>query len=253
MSGSVTPSETNIVQILEASYIPECAHVMAQAFVHSPVYVYMFQDCKDETERKEALAWLFRKNLAAVLEYSPNALRGILSDADHIRNEENNGNTAKVICCFMWVPSPLPPMTLWTLTRAGFWQFPFKFGWKTTQRLFKVLDAVGKDHEQQEKTVAESKNDNGIKVVSNSKQFVSLERMAVHPECQGQGYGSKALKQLLNNGIDGYNSRQIRLSTQEERNVRFYKRLGFEVIDERLFAADSDTKYAFTHWLMVRH
>ena len=65
---------------------------------------------------------------------------------------------------------------------------------------------------------------------------------------------SKALDELLN-GMDAAadtSKRHVRLSTQEERNVRFYQRLGFQVIDEREFAPDNNEKYGFTHWVMVR-
>ncbi|KAL3927022.1 MAG: hypothetical protein SGARI_005435 [Bacillariaceae sp.] len=153
----------------------------------------------------------------------------------------------------MWVPSPLPPVTLWTLVKAGFWQLPIKFGWNTTKRLFEVLGVVDKDHETQQEETATALNDDGNDD-DETNPFISLERMVVLPEYQGNGYGSKALRQLLDE-VDADNStmrRHVRLSTQEERNVRFYKRLGFEVIDERQFAPDPDSKYGFTNWTMVR-
>jgi ribosomal protein S18 acetylase RimI-like enzyme len=245
-TGSTMPSPP-IVQILDASYIQKCAHVMAQAFVNSPVYLYLFQDIENVDERIQALQWLFERNVAGVLKHKPDALRGILSSVD----ENNAVNPPKIICCFMWVPSPLPPVTLWSLIQAGFWQLPFRFGWKTTERLMSILEAIDKDREVHHQT---SHSDSPA---SETVSFISLERLVVLPEYQGKGYGSNALGSLLKD-VDSQDPKpQVRLSTQEERNVRFYKRLGFEVIDQRQFdptesQEDTPKNYGFTHWIMLR-
>lgn len=235
-----------VVQILGPSHIRECARVMALAFLNSPVYLYLFQDIANAEERIQALQWLFERNIAAVLEHTPNALRGILSS-----QEDSSDN---VICCFMWVPSPLPPVTLWSLIKAGFWQLPFRFGWQTTERLVRILKTIDEDHQDQHHA---SQTESNVDTSSATAEFVSLERMVVLPEYQGKGYGSKALRELIES-IDNQDTKPpVRLSTQEERNVHFYQRLGFEVIDQREFHPAESTeelskRYGFTHWVMIR-
>jgi len=52
--------------------------------------------------------------------------------------------------------------------------------------------------------------------------------MVVRPDMQGKGVGTHALKQALDEADDA--GLPVMLATQEERNIRFYRRLGFEVV-----------------------
>jgi len=74
-----------------------------------------------------------------------------------------------------------------------------------------------------------------------------LQQMVVLPECQGQGLGTKALKAALEESTNV----EVRLSTQEERNVTFYKGLGFEVAGEQKFY-ENDEEFKFHSWYMLR-
>ena len=76
-----------------------------------------------------------------------------------------------------------------------------------------------------------------------------LERMVILPEYQGKSIGTRSLRAIpeeeLSQGLD------VHLQTNEERNVRFYERLGWEVIHDQDYCQD-DPDYSFHSWHMVR-
>lgn len=209
---------------LDSSYIPECANVMAQAFSTSPPYMYIFQGTQEY--RVQALEWLFVKNLDLMMKKCPESvLRGFV-DSD-----------GKVLACLLWTPSEYAALSMWEMLQAGLWQVPFRFGVATLKRLVGVLD----DMEAAKKSDAMSS--------SAKKNYFKLERMVVHPEFQGKGIGSKALQEVLkedsSSGVDSH------LDTQEERNVRFYQRLGWEVCRDQDYC-ENDPEYKFHSWHMIR-
>lgn len=73
-----------------------------------------------------------------------------------------------------------------------------------------------------------------------------LKLLGVDPEGQGKGIGStllhESLKTLDEDGLPAY------LETGTERNVRFYKRFGFEVRKAEVQLAPGSTP----HWTMIR-
>ena len=73
-----------------------------------------------------------------------------------------------------------------------------------------------------------------------------LERVTVLSERQGRGIGSAALRAALQESDEL--GLAVFLGTQEERNVQFYRRLGFEVIaDEMCPLGDG-----YRNWMMLR-
>jgi ribosomal protein S18 acetylase RimI-like enzyme len=73
-----------------------------------------------------------------------------------------------------------------------------------------------------------------------------LKLLGVDPEGQGRGIGStllrESLRELDEDGFPAY------LETGTERNVRFYKRFGFEVRKAEVLLAPGSTP----HWTMIR-
>ena len=216
---------------LDASCIPECAQVMAEAFSDSPSYNYIFQGTQEY--REKALEWLFRKNLDLMMVKCPSAvLRGV-------RNLQG-----EVVCCFLWVPSQYADLSMWEMVTAGMWQVPFRFGLPTLKRLLSLLDSM----EAASGKVGPGCGEN------IPKNYIMLERMVVRPDHQGQGIGSQALRAVLQeerHTNSTVSSSDVHLETQEVRNVRFYQRLGWEVKhDQDYFHADP--VYKFHSWHMVR-
>lgn len=202
-------------QVLPASFIDEAATVLADAFSDSPAYNYIFQH--DQEYRQHALEWLFRRNLPLVHKRCPTALRGVL-------NEQG-----EVVAAFLWTPSPHHDISTWDMVVAGLWQIPYRFGLATLMRLTAVVDAF--------------KADNYL--YGREEDFVILERMSVRSDYRGKGLGTMSIKAAI-----GETDRIMRLTTQEERNVRLYKRLGFKVVGEVDHFRDSPYKYHA--WFMVR-
>ena len=132
-SSSAIPSSTSVTSssrvgelvILDESYFPQCARVMAHAFSNSPSYNYIFPGTTQEY-RVEALEWLLLHNLKLTVPKCPSCLRGIL-------NEKGD-----VVACFLWTPAQHQKLELWPMIQVGLWRVPFKFGVSTLWRLLKL-------------------------------------------------------------------------------------------------------------------
>mmetsp|Transcript_48488 Transcript_48488/g.71877 ORF Transcript_48488/g.71877 Transcript_48488/m.71877 type:complete len:229 (+) Transcript_48488:283-969(+) len=211
------------VSVLPADSINEAAKVMALAFSDSPAYNFIFQG--DLAYRRAALEWVFVRNLSLIHCRNPSAFRGVV---------DRKADT--IMACFLWIPSCDSKLSTWDLVvTAGFWMIPFKFGLSTLKRLLQVID-----------------NENKAKVFfSNSEEsdpYVVLERMAVHPDFQGKGLGTKCLRSMISKITV-----PLRLQTQELRNITFYERLGFRVVGNlKLSENDHEDRYTFTSWFMTR-
>ena len=243
MVPSMSPDDD--LQVLDSSYIPECAKVMAEAFSESPSYVYIFRGTKDY--RTKALEWLFERNLRLTVGKCPSTLRGSL-DAE----------TGQVICCFLWTPAEYANLKLWEMIQAGLWQLPIRYGYPTLKRLLELMNhmesARGKPRERKSHT-------EDVDLKSSETKYIMLERMAVRSSWQGKGKGTEALRVVLQeeqaklNRLedDGTNMQKIEIQfeTQEERNVRFYSRLGFDVDRDQDFC-DEDPEYKFHSWHMMQ-
>ena len=185
---------------------------------------FIFQGTDEH--RIKALEWLFDMTLHLMLQKSPECLRGIVNP------------DGTIICCFMWVPATAAKLTPWELLKAGLWQLPFRFGYATMSRLVSLLNAM-------EATMGIVKDVDG----NTCEDFVMLQRMVVLPSCQGKGVGSRALRAILKEHCATARL-PIHLETQEEPNVRFYQRLGWEVSGEQDHFED-DHEYKFHSWQMV--
>jgi GNAT superfamily N-acetyltransferase len=74
--------------------------------------------------------------------------------------------------------------------------------------------------------------------------------MAVRPDQQGRGLGSRLLERLLAETADRGTPLQCVLTTHLRQNLVFYQRAGFDVTDERVLEPPDGSPY--TVWSMVR-
>jgi predicted N-acetyltransferase YhbS len=74
--------------------------------------------------------------------------------------------------------------------------------------------------------------------------------MAVHPDLQGQGYGSRLLARVLAQTLERDPHLPTVLTTHLPENLVFYRRAGFETIGERTLAPPGGEPY--TVWSMAR-
>lgn len=213
------------VVILSARHVAGAATVMAHAFVDSPSYLQIYRG--GQAHREAALFWMFERNIRAVQKKIPNALRGILVDD-------------KVVATFMLVPISCK-LSTWEMVTAGLLWIPFKFGFASFQRLMETIDFMDSGVPKEEENERCGKNAVGR---------VKLNQMTVLPDWQGQGLGSICVASCLQEARE--DNLQVILSTQEERNVRFYSRQGFQVNGENDFKPQEqdDDKYSYHNWFM---
>lgn len=77
-----------------------------------------------------------------------------------------------------------------------------------------------------------SKYETDLRAIKSARSLgdvCTLERMVVAPAMQGHGIGTRALRQVLREAdAAGW---PTLLATNEERNVKFYEQVGFEVVE----------------------
>lgn len=141
----------------------------------------------------------------------------------------------------MLTPPSVRHPTLWTMLRVGLLQGLVSYGFGTVRRLL------------QTKTWFENKE----REILGSREAIKLERMTVLPEMQGRGVGTFSLSTALDEADRGLLGRDRRtgrplpcvLATQDRRNLVFYGRLGFEVVDESQVVIGGKE---YTNWMMIR-
>mmetsp|Transcript_18163 Transcript_18163/g.37282 ORF Transcript_18163/g.37282 Transcript_18163/m.37282 type:complete len:235 (-) Transcript_18163:191-895(-) len=214
------------LELLQEQQIDEAAEIIAEAFLNSPCYAYIYQGTSED-ERREALTWLFAKNLRIRLGNGA-ARCAFLCEP---------GKPRKMVCFFMLEMPGAGDVSAWTMLSNGILWLPVLYGLGTFRRLLEVKDYA---EESDRKCLNSAKA--GAWPASS---FCQLERMVVHPSCQGKGVGSKFLAAALEEAAVVHGLGCV-LSTQEEANVRFYTRLGFEVTER------DDNYVGGTNWTMFK-
>ena len=243
---STTTTGTYHVEILTRDQVSEAASVMAAAFVNTPSYMEIFR-IQNEPNRRLALQWLLERNITAIQSKDPNALKGIVI----------NGKIVATFCLL----SPTSQPTLWDSIKVGLLWVPFKFGYGTYQRMMKATEHYNQDGCQgktQKKDDDDDDDDNTT--YPRSIHTYSLERMTVLPEWQGKGFGSNCVQHCIQHLQQQHNDNdipavQLVLATQEERNVHFYSKHGFQVAHEMDYITsdhhdDDTTNYNYHNWIM---
>jgi GNAT superfamily N-acetyltransferase len=157
-----------------------------------------------------ALSWLFEKNIKMRLD---------LLTARCAFGATTPDEPTKMITFFMLQNPGIRKLGIWPMIRHGILLIPFKFGFQSFNRLLEVIDL----HEKQNVRIMRRMRIE----FGNQIQCCHLERMVVRPEWQGKGHGSAYLGQALCEAAA--KGHCVLLSTQGERNVKFYSALGFEV------------------------
>lgn len=113
-----------------------------------------------------------------------------------------------------WVPGHVAAMTPWRILRSGAMRGALKLGWKVARKMEPIFGPLDADR----------------KVIMKGHSFIYLQIIGVAPTLQGQGFGGKLLRALIEEseraGLPLY------LETETESNVRMYERFGFFVAKE---------------------
>ena len=191
----------------------QAAALMAGAFRESPSYKHMLES-RGEAKREVLLASLFEKNLA------------LQKDACWCSRRPEDGSLQ---CTFLLTPSDAPPVSFFRMVRGGLLQLLLQWGLGPVGRLLRAKA-------WHERSYAEA---------LGTRPHLVLERMAVSKNQRGGGIGTATLAGALAVDADA-KGLPVVLTTQEARNVRFYRRLGFEGALEEEFPP------GITNTIMVR-
>ena len=180
----------------------------------------------DDDARQQFLAWLFERNYQFALEHGV----ARVVECDVQRRGYASLNVRREIVGFYLFERPgTPSPSLLVLVRWGFLGFPFRFGLGATARLLRL------------KSWFEAKE----REIVGDREIAKLERVTVLPARQGRGVGSVALAAAMSEA--DAEKLAVLLFTQEERNVRFYAKLGFEVVADEICPVGD-----FRNWAMIR-
>lgn len=134
--------------------------------------------------------------------------------------------TADLCGAAVWLPPDAPDISIARAARAGWWQAPWRLGATAVARLWQI-NAAG----------------------DVAKRRLPIRRwylmtLGVAPERQGQGVGSALVQPVL--AAAGAAGTPCSLETATERDVAFYRKHGFDVVEEHALGADGH------FWAMVR-
>lgn len=220
-SASAAPA----VAPLPAHRVGDAAAVMAEALHDSPAYVAFLRG--DKGFRRRALAWILARNIAAVRARNPAAVRCVFDAPAPAAPAE-----PAILATYMLTAAEDAPSD-WELVVAGLAWVPFLFGPRVFMRMRGVMAWFARAARASFSTW--------------SPGALLLERVTVRPDFQRRGLGSACVRHAMAEA--GAAGVPLRLSTQEESNVRFYRRLGFEVTAEHEFEAEL-SEFSFNAWFM---
>jgi GNAT superfamily N-acetyltransferase len=186
------------------------AAVLAAALDDDPAYQFLFPDAR---RRREGLADLFARNLQTHLPYR---CTSVAVDG------------GRVVGTVTLRPPEGFAISLWTMVRQGLIPFALAHGRLAVRRLF----ALKKTYDDLEARLA------------RGDRHWLVHMMAVDPDRQGRGVGSRLLEHVLARTTDEATSAAPSvLTTHRERNVVFYERAGFVVDGVQRISMSSETPY----------
>ena len=198
---------SNEVVPLASPHREQVAEALTCAFQPDPLYTYAFPDPERRT-RMMRMLW------RALVKYT-------LLYGDGYTTPDVKG-----VAC--WLPPGDTVMTAWRTLRSGLWIMPVRAGREERRRFFGVLGHLDEIHKR---------------TMSIPHWYLLL--LGVDPDLQGQGVGGKLIAPVLARADD--ERLPCYLETQTERNVRFYRKHGFEVATEGKIPG-----HGVMAWTMIR-
>jgi len=200
-----------VQSVTQLGQLAEASKLCADAFLDASSYNYIYA-LTDERQQWAALNWLFERNAQINCEMDCGSCLGMRDVAN------------KLQCFFMLVP-PHMQMSTWDKLRCGLVMLPIKWGMHTLSRMEEYVAYANQTYARL------------FDARYGKDDYFKLERMVVEPSAQGKGIGTKCLAAALV-GVCDKAAKPCVLQTQLPQNVKFYKRLGFEVFaQEHKFGA----------------
>ncbi|MHA1943205.1 MAG: GNAT family N-acetyltransferase [Candidatus Thorarchaeota archaeon] len=201
------PTLDGLVRLSDYSF-EKAVDVLIRAFWDDPLNVYLFPD---ETKRKRFLPAFFEFRLK----------QGKLCGEVYTTSDEVEGVA-------IWKYYQKIDTTLWRIIRLGGLKMMRRSGLSLTRRMMKINDFVSKRRNEYA-----------------TPPYMHLGPIAVDPEKQGKGYGSKLIRPMLTH-LDEMKW-HCYLEAQSESNVSLYEHFGFVVLNKGVVP---DTE--IPHWDMMR-
>ena len=203
--------------VLDDRRVHAVAAILADAMDDDPAYRYLMPNA---LTRADGLREYFARSLRT---YLPHRCTYMALDA------EGASGTVTI----------RPPggleISTWTMIRRGLLPFAITRGIAAVRRLFALKDAYDRIEAR----------------LSGGRPHWYVHMMAIDPRKQGRGVGSMLIANALATTADADDTRYpVLLTTHKERNVAFYRRAGFEVIDRHELALDGAPPYSV--WGMRR-
>jgi ribosomal protein S18 acetylase RimI-like enzyme len=201
------PLDLQITRLSEA-LLDEAADIQARAFYDDPLFAFVFPDAR---ERRARLAWLMRMGVAYGCKYG------------HV------DTTAETMLGHaVWLPPGNTHMDEARLAEAGFVNPEAHMGADALERFAAFMAQIGPIHER---------------LMPEPHWYLMI--LGVDPRHQGQRVGSMLIQSMLAHA----DAQQLRcyLETAKPRNVPFYQKHGFEVVEEAEIVGGGPHV-----WLMVR-
>ncbi|CAK4069537.1 unnamed protein product [Aphanomyces euteiches] len=184
---------------------------LGHAFLNYPVMKYAFEGHSDQ-DQLDKLIVLYRTLTASAMAYG-----GVV--------ETKDGNGA-----LLRLSGKYYPLGLWRELQTGALSLPFQLGFRVIHRLAKH------DTESQQYTAKHA-----------SKSMGWIWVVGIAPEGQGKGHCrflmERAIEQMRAQGMT-----EFWLTTDKEVNVTIYKKLGFEVMTEKIMSGSG-----IKNWTMRRY
>lgn len=183
--------------LLSPDFYPQAASLLAEAFHTNPPHVYIFPDV---AKRAKQMAWLMPRNVVA----QARSCRGFCRVDD-----------GRLQVMGFWQAPGAPDIRLTDMIRVGLLKAPLALGLGATGRALAILDAIDRQREQ---------------ALRGAKAWC-LHNFAVQADLRGRGLGGRTLTEEIANIRHQDPGATIVLETQKPENIRFYRALGFEILD----------------------
>jgi ribosomal protein S18 acetylase RimI-like enzyme len=188
----MTSSHTDELYRLQKRDIASAAAVLVDAFQHDPVWNAVLRDTTPEQR-----AAVFETPVRYCLHYGE----------AYAPSESLEGVAA-------WVPGKVAAVTPWRALLSGVMWTGFRMGPNLAKRVARVFEAIEQDRAEH----------------THGLPSYYLQIVGVAPEFQGQGFGGKLIRALIEK-CERENA-WLYLETETEGNVRLYEHLGFSVVKE---------------------
>lgn len=198
---------------LKESDLVKASRMTARAFFDSS---FIVDAIPDESERSSKLPYLFEFMIRF----------GILYGVAYAFSPELEG-------IVVWLPYENIYMSFIQMIRCGGLRLIFKLGLKTVLKYMNLDEFINKRHKEN---------------IRFKHWYLLL--ISVDPECQSKGIGGQLLKPMLE--IFDRENVPCYLETQNERNVAFYERHSFEIIDKYSYSSWATNHSEVNLWCMLR-